>query len=401
MSDSWDDFEAEVKAPLAENEERLRQRALKKLPTGKEAGIEWDGQHGEIRTGPTTEQPTDWSDIIRVLGQDPNEVEVYGNVRISTWEAQTPDGIQLLHSFRANLRRKSLGSQLDLEKLHEEIANFKPSKKNKPPKGDFAYLHCVGDTQIGKDPLNESKDRFLSSLNAGIGRLRELRESGRSIGSVYLPWNGDCIESVNGHYPSQLYTVTLSLTEQVRAFRHFMLAQIKAYAGEAQEIVVTSVPGNHDEAYRLGSKAATKNSDSWSIDVAAQVSDILAENPDAFGHVSIVVPKNQDLTISLDIAGTATGFAHGHQFPGGTDGWKKWWSDQAHGCQDIGDTTLLIAAHKHHFRCEAPGRKTFIQLPPLDGGSQWWVDRAGQAAPPGIVTLLVGDGGWRDLAVLS
>ena len=61
---------------------------------------------------------------------------------------------------------------------------------------------------------------------------------------------------------------------------------------------------------------------------------------------------------------------------------------------------FLIAAHLHHLRVEQSGAKTFLQIPALDGGSTWWRHRTGQDAPPRMVTLLIGDRGWGDLAVL-
>lgn len=45
-------------------------------------------------------------------------------------------------------------------------------------------------------------------------------------------------------------------------------------------------------------------------------------------------------------------------------------------------------------------RQTFIQAPALDGGSVWWRHTTGQDAPPGVLTMTVGGGGWDDLRVL-
>ncbi len=398
----FDNFAEELLKPIADNDEKLREKSTKKLPTGKEAGIEWDGVQGEIRTGPTTESPGDWSGLLQMWDLDPNEVEVVGSIRRSSWEAQTPDGIQVLHSYRANIQKKLVSvNDLDLEKLIDEIKKYRPKKVERAKSSDdLAFLHCTSDTQLGKDDPNWAWTQFSNGISQGIGRLNDLRKIGRPVGTIYLPWNGDCIESVTGHYPSQQYTVVLSTTEQVRLFRRFMMAQIKAYSPLTDNLIVTSVPGNHDEASRVNGKQSTKNSDSWSIDVAAQVADALAENEEAFGHVTIVVPKNEDLTLSLDICGTPTGFAHGHQFPSGINGWRTWWANQAHGCRDIGDTTLLIAGHKHHFFAKTEGTKTFLQLPAQDNGSQWYTDRSGQHSAPGTVTLTVGQGGWGDLHII-
>src|SRR5882762_5200594 len=99
MNDTnWDGLASDIHKELAVPH--------KKLPTGKEAGIEWDGSNGEIRTGPTGEAPSDWSGLIEMWGLDPNEVEIVGDVRRSSWEAQTPSGIQVLNSYRAHIRKR-------------------------------------------------------------------------------------------------------------------------------------------------------------------------------------------------------------------------------------------------------------------------------------------------------
>jgi hypothetical protein len=396
----WDGLAEELLQPIAENEAKLRAKAYRKLPTGREAGVEWDGNQGELRTGPTVGTPTDWSGFLEMWDLDPEEVEIVGPIRRSSWEVQTPDGIETLNSYKAQIQRRAYRGDLDLEKLFDEIKKYKPSKSKKTYSGDMAFLHCTSDTQIGKDDPNWAWQKFSGGIDGSILRLKELRNMGRPIGPIYLPWVGDCVEAVLGHYPSQQFSVTLSMTEQLRLFRRFMLAQIKAYAPLADVIVVSSVPGNHDKAVVANSKQLTSNSDSWAIEGASQVADILAENPDVFGHVSVVVPKNQDLTISLDICGVPVGFAHGHQFKSGVEGWRSWWAYQAHGCQDIGDTKILIAGHRHHWNAKTEGAKTFIQLPAQDGGSQWFVDGTGQASKSATVTMTIGGAhpdGWGDL----
>jgi F-type H+-transporting ATPase subunit epsilon len=132
------------------------------------------------------------------------------------------------------------------------------------------------------------------------------------------------------------------------------------------------------------------------VEGAVAVADALKLAP-GYDHVSFVFPGSDELTITLDVGGTPVGFAHGHQF--GRDP-MKWWAGQSHGMQPIGSSTLLLGAHLHHLKVEQSGVKTFIQIPALDGGSTWWRHRTGQDSPAGMVTLLIGHGGWSDLAVL-
>jgi hypothetical protein len=395
MTEPIENFTERFLKPVADNDAKLRERSVRKLPTGKEAGLEWDGSNGELRTGPTDESPSDWSGLLEMWGLDPNEVEIVGPVRRSSWDS----GDRVLNSYRAQIQKKLQADRgYDFEELLSEIKSHRPSKKQ-APEGEFAFVVAPADLQAGKGDPVELVRSFMEATDATVARLKELRKSGRSIGEVYLLWAGDCIEHVRGSYASQGFTVHLGLTEQVRLIRRLMMYQIKAFAPLATRLVMVSVPGNHDIAVREGGKMATKNSDSFAIDCASQVSEALAENPAAYGHVSVVVPRGEELTVSLDICGTGVGVAHGHQIPRG-DG-MKWWAGMSHGCQDIGDTTLLITGHLHHLKILQEGVKTHIQLPSLDtAGSQYYTDMTGKDSPTGMLSLIVGHGGWSDLLIL-
>lgn len=396
MTDKWEDFTSELLNAVEDNDAKLMKREARKLPSGKEAGVEWDGNQGEIRTGPTAETPngSDWSGLLEMWGLDPNEVEIVGPVRRSSWDS----GDRVLNSYRAQIRQRQDARGFDFEELLAEIKSHKPSKKA-PPTGDYAFVVAPADPQAGKGDPRFLVERFITATDNTVARLKELRKSGRSIGPVYLLWAGDCIEHVTGSYAAQSFSVTLGLTEQIRLVRRLMMYQVKAFASLTDSLVLASVPGNHDIAVRAGGKMLTKSSDSFAIDCAAQVAEALAENPATYGHVSVVVPRGEELTISLDVCGTGVGIAHGHQIARGDA--MKWWAGQAHGCQDIGDTTLLITGHLHHLKVLQEGVKTHIQLPSLDtAGSQYYTDSTGKASPTGMVSLVVGNGQWSDLLIL-
>lgn len=364
-------------------------------------GISWDGRQGELAVQVPT-VPGVWDDILREWDLDPAEVEVVEPIRRISWDSPTKDGgVQKLHYVRASIRRRRAGGA-DIDQLMEEVRGHRPTTPP-PPSGVLAYVQCSGDLQAGKTGTAGMTRRFLAFTDAGVARLKELRALGRSLGPVYLPWLGDCIEHVSGHYEMQRFTVELSLTEQIRLVRRLMLHQIKLFAPLTSELIVPAVPGNHDESVRSNGKAITNFSDSWATEIASQCADILAENPDAYGHVRFVTPRPERLDLTLDVCGTRVGFAHGHQFRGRTP--HQWWAGQAHGQQDIGSSTLLLAGHLHHFVASTPGRKTFIQIPALDSGSPWWEQQTGSASTPGVVSLVVGEAagrkGWRDLEILE
>ena len=220
---------------------------------------------------------------------------------------------------------------------------------------------------------------------------------GRKVDGILLPWLGDCMEGLvsQGGALAMAGRLDLTMTEQLRVYRRLMLHQIQSFAPLSDRIVIPVVPGNHDEVQRIG-KVQRRYDDSWAIEGAVAVADALKLAP-GYEHISFVFPGRDELTITLNVGGTDVGFAHGHQF--GRDP-MKWWANQSHGMQPIGGSTLLLGAHLHHLRVEQSGAKSFVQIPALDGGSTWWRHRTGQDAPSGMVSLLIGHGGWSDLVVL-
>jgi hypothetical protein len=369
-----------------------------KHPSGWEPGVAWDGHAGTLTTQPLDSAPSDWAELLAVWDLDPEEYEVVEPVQYRAWDANLGEGnVQRLYYYRATIRRRRLlaGS---VDELLAAIGKHRPKKVE--ASGDGAsFMVLTGDTQIGKidgDGSAGTVERFLTKTDASIRRLKELRRSGRAVDTITLPWLGDCIEGnvSQGGSLAAAGRTDLTLTEQIRVYRRLMLHQVKAFSGLAERIVVPVIPGNHDEAERQG-KSVRRYDDSWAVEVGVAVADAL-DLAGGFEHVSFVFPERDELTITLDVSGTICGFAHGHQFRRDA---MKWWAGQAHGMQPIGDATLLFGAHFHHLRIEQGGAKSFIQIPALDGGSQWWKHVTGQDAPAGMVSLLVGAGGWTDLAV--
>lgn len=372
-----------------------------KAPAGWEPGVAWDGTSGTLTTRPMDEPPRDWSELLAVWDLDPAEYEVIEPVQYRAWDAGVGEGnVQRLYYYRANIIRRRAVDGQSIDELIAAIGKRKP----KPPvaaTGDgLSYTVLAGDLQLGKpdgDGTEGTIERFLTKTDAAVARLKELRRTGRRIDSITLAWLGDCVEGLvsQGGALARGGRLDLTMTEQLRVYRRLMLHQIQQFAPLAERVVVPVVPGNHDEAQREG-KVVRRYDDSWAVEGAAAVADAL-KLAEGYDHVAFVFPAVDELTITLDVAGTAVGFAHGHQF--GRDP-VKWWAGQAHGMQPIGSATMLLAAHLHHLRVEQTGAKTFLQIPAIDGGSTWWRHKTGQDAPAGMVSLVIGDGGWADLAVL-
>ena len=264
-----------------------------------------------------------------------------------------------------------------------------------------AFVVAIDDTQFGKidgDGIEGTIKRVLASTEAAAERLVELRDSGHHPETVYICWLGDCIEGFVSQGGGNAWRTPTTLTEQVRIARRLMLHMVDTFRELAPRVVLASIPGNHDESVRFAGGKITRSDDSWAIEAAVAVDDAMKLNPEVYGHVAVVVPGRDELTLTLDMGGTIVGLAHGHQIPGGKG--HDWWAKQAHGLQPIGEATLLLTAHLHHLVVWQGGAKAWIQIPAMESESTWWRHRTGQVAPSGIVTLLVGGGAWSDLQVV-
>lgn len=367
-------------------------------PKGFEPGISWDGKSGWVVTEPMAGPPADWEKILEVWNLPTDgSVEIIEPVQMRAWDTQTKSGVQRMFYYKANVRSKiSSTSENELLKV---IDKWKPLKmKPKSVSTEQAYIVAYADLQIGKMDSDGSAgtiNRVLEKTDASIKRLKELRRLGHKINQVYLPQLGDCIEGFNSGGGNRSWRNDLDLTSQIRVYRRLLLHVVKEYSELADSVIVPCVPGNHDEAVRLGNQMATASTDSFNLDAASAV----AEAIQLWGadHVKFVFPKYDTLTITLNVAGTNVGFIHGHQTRGKT---IEWWAKQAHGMHPIGDASLLLSGHYHHLNVLQSGAKTWIQMPSLDGGSQWFEDRTGLNAPAGLVSLVITNGKWGQLEVL-
>ena len=381
-------------------DDEQRKRVAKSIPAGFEPGIEYDSTGGVLKSvpRPAGDEP-DHAELLAEFELDPAKWRITG-LRRSKW--QRWDEVWL-ESFRATFVPSSGSVYVDPQELLDIVAKWKPSntprKPVKPSLSPVAYVVVLADTQVGKIDGEGSEGiikNVLHKTDLAVARLKELRKAGREIDTIYLPQLGDCIEGMNSQGGKHIWRTDLDLTAQIRVYRRLLLHMVKTFAPLADRVIVPCVPGNHDEAVRVGNSMATTYTDSFALDAASAVADALADHPD-FKHVSFVFPKYDTLSVTLDMAGTVVGLIHGHQCRGKA---VDWWMKMAHGQADIGEATLLLSGHYHHLKIEQSGRKTWIQAPALDGGSQWFENSTGQAAPAGMLTLTVGNGGWSNVQIL-
>lgn len=385
-------------AKLGDDEQR--KRIAKEIPKGWEAQIEYDASGGSLVSTPrrASDEP-DHAELLAEFELDPEKWRITG-LRRSKWQTFNGDWLQ---AFRATFVPVSGAKSVPIDELIDVVNKWKPQKPVfKAVEGkisDLAYLVVLSDTQVGKidgGGTEEIVQNVLTKTDLAVERLKELRKAGRNINTVYLPQLGDCIEGMNSQGGKHIWRTDLDLTSQIRVYRRLLLHMVKTFAPLCERLVIPAIPGNHDEAVRVGNSMATSYTDSFALDAASAVMDAI-DGRDDFKHVSFVFPRYDTLTVTLDVCGTIVGFAHGHQMRGKA---VDWWAKQAHGMQDIGEATLLLTGHYHHLKVEQTGAKTWIQTCALDGGSVWFENSSGQAAPAGMLTLVVGNGVWDDLKIL-
>jgi len=341
------------------------------------------------------------ADLFAEFDLDPAQWRV---TRMNRSRRQLADG-EWRENFSVSFAPRPAGeaARANLDELLAIVDAHEPTKLD-PVTGDLAYVIAAGDMQLGKpdgDGTAGTVRRWCEKIDASAARLRELRAMGRQVDRIVLAVLGDCLEGVNSQGGKLVMRLELTITEQVRLYRRLVMYAVQQLAPIGLPVTIAVVPGNHDEAHRIGDKQATRGDDSWAIEGASAVADALELAPEKFAHVEFLFPGRDELTVALDVHGVRLGMAHGHQWrPGQAD---KWLSGQALGRTPIGDADVLLSGHLHHWHSRQMGDgRLWIQVPALDGGSTWFRHLTGETAPAGIVTMLVGEGydPLRDLAVL-
>lgn len=322
------------------------------------------------------------------------------SLRRSRWQKFDGDWLE---AFRLNLTPTNTTaiSDLDLEKLVEEIKKWRPEKGKKETSGELAYIFAPSDQQIGKkasgEGTAESVERLLGTSSRGLDRLKELRKIGRSVGTVVIALLGDHVEgnvSQAGRLQSPAAS-DLGLTQQTRVARRVLMQQIKTFAPHCDRLVVPVVNGNHDEVTR---QVSADPADGWNVEIASAVQDACAENNE-LAHVEFRFPATDHQTLAVNINGTMLGLFHGHQTGKNV---VSYLSNQAAGQTALGGCDLWLSGHYHHFASMDVGPRLWVQCPTTDVGSAWFRDRRGLESPAGVLSMVIGDGydPRRDISII-
>lgn len=388
------------KAEFAEKKDKVQH------PKGWEPGFNITGKSGEIVSRPTEKQEIpDWDTVLDIWGLDPEKFEVVEPVQFRAWDANVGGGeLKTLYYCKATIQsRSAFGYGETFDELLDGIKNFKPSKKRQS--GASSFVVALSDWQIGKGENGGTKatiDRIQNMIEDVEERIEELRAIGRDLGILYVVGLGDIVENCDGHYANQAYTVDLNLRDQMKIARRLIRDAVIRWSKLFEHVVVSAVGGNHGENRRDG-KAYTGDGDNLDVSVFESVAEILGMNDEAFGHVSFVLPDDE-MAIVLDISGETVAFAHGHKARRGSTvqaKQKEWWKDMAFQNSAVGDASILVSAHYHHFSVVDHGPRVHLQCPAMDGGSKWFSDGGGGVSATGTLTFVIDEElGLRDIAVI-
>lgn len=386
-----------------------RSKVAHKHPTGWEPRLVVEGDTANLvsRPVPSDEPAPGWEDELRERGGDPTRWRPSGPVRFSSWDAQVKGGeIVQMHAYRWNLVPVGgpTASDVDLDATIKRIRKHRKQRPQIEGRPQRAFVVALADWQAGKRDgggIEALIERVESLRDAVPDRIRQLRKGGVDIDALYVVSLGDLVEGCGDHYPMQTWSVELDGRAQERAVRRLLVELITAWSSLAPQVVVAAVPGNHGERRRDG-KAYTTFEDNVDLAVVEQVGEILAQNPDAYGHVRVALADG-DMTLVLDVAGTVIGFAHGHQARGGATPQAKlrnFWRDKAQARHRLADADVLVSGHYHHLQIVQDGPRTWMQAPANDGGSRWFEETGGATTVSGTLTFTSDETGWANVEVV-
>lgn len=360
---------------------------------------EFDGSAGYIQTGPLRAAPKDHTDLLIQFGYDPAAVCIVGHPRVSRWQQRarirgTNDYETVwLEAYRFHIGALNAPAAApDIEAIARR-ARSAP----KPGTGPHWFVFQASDTQIGKRSRDGSTEeilqRYFESVERAVEEFKRLKRLG--IEGIQISMPGDCIEGNQSQRGRNMVLTQETIVEQVRILRRLMMHTVERLAPLVDRVTLDVVGGNHDDADRAMNNYPGNN---WATESAVAVSDALALNPAAYGHVEVRVPEKWSGCMTVPVGDTVVTIAHGHQWR--RNGGMTWWANQAHNNQPPGAAQVLQCGHWHEWHIESSATKTLVQSSTLDCGSDWYRDKTGAEARRGALVYLLNAGEVSRMSVL-
>lgn len=363
-------------------------------------GVEFEGEVGEVTSDVYRVPIPNEVELLRDSGYDPDKWQITEPPKISTWDQQYEGNVIRMWSYKFTPRPKTTFNEEDLREVRKRLLRHKPPRIE-VDNGDLAMVINLADWQVGKAQgwrLGGSNDieDFVSYIKTMIEDVRkrafELRKIGRKIDTLIIAGLGDMVESCEGHYTTQTFTVEANRKQQILIIVDLLIEAMISWAKLAPKIIVTAVPGNHGENRKDG-RAYTTKGDNDDLLVFELLKRSLEVNPAAYGHVEFLIPDEEIYSI-IEVHGKKIGFAHGHISGSGATPQvriKNWWHDHSFGKSPLAEVDILVTGHYHHFSIiEYDEGRIHVQSPTADMGSPWFEDLKGLKSRSGTLTFLVG-----------
>jgi hypothetical protein len=275
-------------------------------------------------------------------------------------------------------------------------AEARKAKRVKPllVKTGGTMVITLADFQVGKTDRRGGTAELLArsevALAAMVERVKQIRPA-----AIHLYDGGDSTEGFESS-PNAPRTNDLGQTEQIRVWRRIFWRWISTMSRLTDDLTVASVPSNHC-AVRQGKNYVSTTDDDWGIEVLAQCLDIAEGNPEAYGHIKFLVPARHDEFLIIEAAdGTPIALVHGHQVGQPNQATEYIKKNSRRG---VGQAKVIFLNHFHHLRMQAFGDDQWMIICPTNDNGSGWFERSGEHSEPGVLSVIVEDGGWRDLYV--
>ena len=355
-------------------------------PTGFRPGIEWSGDTGHVTVAAKPGEEPDRDKINGVIDSSPfltsDEVEVdwSSKPRVSIHHDDNGNAIQIWYKLPLMRRRKG-GKDVDdvLDLIYDDIP--KPKRR-----GDAWRTIQIGDTHIGKSVLDGAGSDLL--VKRWKDSITNVLDMGTAKG-IHLAFMGDLIEGENSQGGKNIANNDLTLTESLRVARHLVSWTIQEALHHAENVIVSTVPGNHAETTRLQNRPLT---DSHDIDIVSAVQQAfeLTEHKD---RITWYYPEEGTGHLVYEVDGTIFASTHGHLFKGMLKGAENWWAGMSVSGAPAGAAHILMAAHYHSPLVSNYTRNKWICFgAALEDKSTWLNEQNGASSQPGMLTYLT-DGG--------
>lgn len=388
------------------------QKPRRTYPDGWQPGATLNGNSGTITT-PASEGPLDmtkpmWEALMERFGLDPALYRVIEPVTMKSWDAMTgisrQNAVVTMYAYRATI--VSRVAEPDLEELYREAKEAEPRHLNVVGTYTSSLVVNLCDWQIGKGEGDGPEGTLRRILDLGrqvLARAWQLRVAGYGCEELVVAGLGDLVEGCTGFYAMQEHLTKLDRRNQTKVVRRALRDLLMLWAPEFSRIRVTAVGGNHGEN-RKGGQVFTTFNDNDDVSVFEQVSDILAANPAAFGHIQFSLPSSR-LAVALEVQGHLVAWTHGHVAKGGAGvaAMWRWWKDQAHGryYEGVADADVLVCGHFHTFEAREEKGRLLLLCPTIDGGSEWYSNRRGVRNARGTLSFVMTPNGWSGLEILG